>query len=274
MKKELLLLAIIAMAGYANAQIIITGIANDVKGADANYEYIQLLATEDIDFAKTSYALVTCTNAGTAMPNPGEAPVTGWATGGGRTYKFNLNTGNVKAGEFFYVGGSNKRINGSKSTDIKDAKWIRTIDYKNGSGDGFGEATGGLLPNSGNAGGIALFVGTAVEESSKPIDVVFFGGKGRATILNQALGRGYRVADNDNYNSNAGTQPFFLQGKNTYVISYIDPAEQGAFMMLGGEYDAKNKSWKRKRSVNYFVMADNTTVDEIEKGKGVTLLSK
>lgn len=274
MKRNLLLLAIIIMAGYANAQIIISGIANDVKGADANYEYIQLLATEDIDFAKTSYALVTCTNAGTAIPNPGEPPVAGWATGGGRTYKFDLNAGNVKAGEFFYVGGSNKRINGAKSTDIKDAKWIRTIDYKNNNGDGFGDATGGLLPNSGNAGGVALFAGTVVEESSVPMDVVFFGGKGKATIVNQSLGKGYRVADNDHYSSNSGAQPFFFQGKNTYVISYINPAEQGAFIILGGEYDTKNKVWKKKRTANYFVMSDNTTLDEIEKNKGVTLLSK
>lgn len=274
MKKNLLLLAIMIMAGHTNAQIIITGIANDVKGADANYEYIQLRATEDIDFANTPYALVTCTNAATAEPNPGEAPEKGWATGGGRTYKFNLNEGSVKAGEFFYVGGSQKRINGAKSTVIKDAKWIRTIDYKNNNGDGFGDASGGILPNSGNAGGIALFAGTAVEESSKPIDVVFFGGKGKATIINEPLARGYRVADNDNYNSNAGAQPFFLQGKNTYIIPYINPAEQGAFIMLDGEYDAKNKVWKKKRTANYFVMSDNTSLNEIEKGKGVTSLTK
>jgi len=278
MKRNLLLLAIIAMAGYANAQIIITGIANDVKGADGNYEYIQLLATEDIDFAKTPYALVTCTNAATAEPNPGTAPDGGWATGGGRTYKFNLSSGNVKTGECFYVGGIRKRINGAKSTDIKEAKWIRAIDYKASEGDDFGAPTGGILPNSGNAGGVALFTGLSVTESSIPLDAVFFGGKGKTVMVDVKNNKGYRVPKNDHYDpanpSNGTAQPFFYQGKNTYVISYLNPAEQGAFMMLGGEYDAKSKVWKTKRTANYLVMSDSTVLEEIEKGKNVTILSK
>ena len=278
MKRNLLLLAIMIMAGYTNAQIIITGIANDVKGADGNYEYIQLLATEDIDFAKTPYALVTCTNANTAEPNPGAAPDKGWATGGGRTYKFNLTAGSVKKGDFFYVGGNNKRINGAKSTDIKEAKWIRAIDYKTSEGDDFGAPTGGVLPNSGNAGGVALFAGLSVTESTIPLDAIFFGGKGKTVMVDIKNNKGYKVPKNDHYDpinaSNGTTQPFFYQGKNTYVISYLDPAEQGAFMMLGGEYDVKNKTWKKKRVVNYFIMSDNTTLGEIEKGKNVTVLSK
>ncbi len=262
-------------------KILITGYVNNSNGGDGNNEYIQLIATQDVDFSKTPFSLVTCTNAGTAVPNKGEAPGAGWVTGGGRTYKFNLNAGVVKKGEFFYVGGSNKRINGANSTDISGSKWIRSITYTSNAGDnGVGDKSSGLFPNSGNAGGIAIFAGTNIKEETPPLDVVFFGGTGTTTIVDVVNGRGYRIADNDHYHAieegTANAQPFFYQGTNLYVIPHYSgtEADKGFFVKLGGVFNTTTKTWATERgSVNYG-MTMTTLLPEIETGSDVTMLSE
>src|SRR5690606_14305578 len=142
------------------APIVITGFLNDAIGTDANYEYMQFMATEDIDFSVTPYSVVTTNNAGTSEPKG--LPTKGWATGGKRTYKFDLTSGFAAKGTFFYVGGTTKKINGSKSTAIPEANWIVAYGYNSKDGFGFGEATTNLLANSGNAFGISVFKGTEV----------------------------------------------------------------------------------------------------------------
>ena len=111
------------------ASIIITGYLADPTGTDANYEYIQLMATRNIDFAVTPFAVVTNNNAGTSI-----FPSDGWATGAARTYKFNLTSGTVQKGEYFYVG-ANKNIWGANSTDISSSKWFGKM-YGSVNGDG------------------------------------------------------------------------------------------------------------------------------------------
>ncbi|TWR24994.1 hypothetical protein FPZ42_14685 [Mucilaginibacter achroorhodeus] len=253
--------------------VIITGYINDTKGADGNYEYFQFRATRNIDFSKTPMAVVTCTNSGTAEPNKGDAPGSGWATGGGRTYKFNLTEGTVTKGEFFYVGGSNKRINGPNTTDISGAKWIRSIAYVTNVGDGFGSASSGLLPNSGNAGGIAIFDGINVTETSVPVDAILFGGSGITTIYNATTNKGYRVPESDHYNPISGSQPFFLQGTNTYIIPHSTPADQGFFVKLGGAFDAKNKTWITPRGYKFYQLQSTSALSEIESGADVNMMS-
>ncbi|NCD72346.1 DUF5689 domain-containing protein [Mucilaginibacter agri] len=257
--------------------VIITGYVNDSKGADGNYEYFQFRATQNIDFSKTPMAVVTCTNAGTAAPNAGDAPGAGWATGGGRTYKFNLTSGKVKQGDFFYVGGSNKKINGPNTTDISSANWIRSIAYVTNDGDGFGSMSSGLLPNSGNAGGIAIFVGTSVTETSIPADFVLFGGTGVTTIYNATTGKGYRVCDNDHYHvqdpTTSAAQPFIYQGSNTYVIPHSTPADAGIFVKLGGSFDMTNKVWLAPRKFVYYTMTTTSALPDIESGVDVTAVS-
>ncbi|WP_285059108.1 DUF5689 domain-containing protein [Pedobacter ginsengisoli] len=256
--------------------VIITGFVSDAKGGDGNYEYFQFLATRDIDFEKTPMAVVTCTNAGSAAPYAGTAPAGGWATGGGRTYKFNLTSGSVTKGEFFYVGGSNKRINGPNSTLISDAKWIRSIAYVTNDGDGFGAKSGGLLPNSGNAGGIAIFEGINVAEESVPVDAVFFGGTGKTTIYDETNNNGYRIPENDHYNpvdpATSTAQPFFYQGTNLYVIPHQNPADLGKFTKLGGVFNATTKTWVTPRAHVFFQMAMDTPLSAIENGE-VTILT-
>jgi len=255
--------------------VLITGFVNDSKGSDGNNEYFQFLATRDIDFEKTSMAVVTCTNAGTAAPYAGTAPAGGWATGGGRTYKFNLTTGSVKKGEFFYVGGNNKKINGPNTTDLSSSKWIRSIAYVTNGGDGFGSASSGLLPNSGNAGGIAIFEGTNITETSVPVDVVFFGGTGRTTIFNATDNFGYRIVDNDHYQvkdaAGAADQPFFFQGTNTYIIPHQPTADLGIFVKLGGTYNVGTKLWDVPRAHTFYQMNAASAVTEIETNNVTTL---
>jgi hypothetical protein len=89
---------------YKVPKAIITGWTNDPKGTDSNNEYIQFMATEDIDFSKTPFSVVTTNNANASTPTG--FPRKGWATGGMRTYKFNLTSGFAKKGTLFYVGGS------------------------------------------------------------------------------------------------------------------------------------------------------------------------
>ncbi|WP_146198742.1 DUF5689 domain-containing protein [Pararcticibacter amylolyticus] len=259
-----------------NKAIIITGFANDVKGSDGNYEYVQFMATEDIDFAVTPASVFTCTNAGGATPYPGAAPAGGWVTGGGRTYKFELTQGVVRKGEFFYVGGSNKRINGANSTSISNAKWVRAIAYVSTDGDGaIGASSSGLLPNSGNAGGIAVFDGVNIVVASVPMDVVFFGGTGIATIVNVENSTGYRIADNDHYHTvdpeTHEAQPFFFQGSNLYVIPHQNPSDQGIFVKLGGVLNSATKTWEEPRGYEFFLMEKTSPLTSIETGK-VTLL--
>lgn len=226
--------------------VVITGIVADAKGGDGNYEYIQFRATRDIDFTKNSLSVITCTNAGTAAPYVGTAPAGGWATGGGRTYKFNLTSGTVAKGEFFYVGGSNQRINGANSTSLSTSKWIRSIAYVTNDGDGFGSKNGGIFPNSGNAGGVAVFEGTIINEESVPLDVVFFGGTSKTTLFNSVDNYGYRIVKNDHYNpvdpATSTAQPFFFQGTNQYIIPHAAVADLGLFLKLGGSYNATTKT--------------------------------
>lgn len=263
-------------ASLGKSPVIITGYINDTKGADGNYEYFQFRATRTIDFTKTPMAVITCTNAGTAAPNAGDAPGAGWATGGGRTYKFNLTTGMVQKGEFFYVGGSNKRINGPNTTDISAAKWIRSIAYVTNDGDGFGSASSGLLPNSGNAGGVAIFDGITVTETSVPVDAILFGGTGKTTVFNATTNKGYRVADNDRYNALDATgvaQPFFLQGTNTYIIPHSTPADAGIFVKLGGNFDATTKTWITPRGFTFLTLTATSPLTDIETGNGANTIT-
>ena len=183
---------------YYPGTILVTGAMTDPRGNDCNtsmsvswynpnedanehgdgYEYVQLMAVENIDFSITPYSVVICKNTAAQTPL-----AKGWAAGGARTYKFNLTEGTVTRGEFFYIGGAAKALNGYASNanpdyyssydgsiidkywaayqisipewasqkggtsqnggivSIKNAKWIRTKKYISESGDGFGDPT-------------------------------------------------------------------------------------------------------------------------------------
>lgn len=263
MKKTAMAILLALSINYAKSQIIISGYLANPSGADKNQEYIQLLATEDIDFSKKNYALVVCKNGTTVTPNPGEPAPQGWATGGDRTYKFDLVNGTVKKGEFFYVGGK-KNINGAKSTDVAGAKWIASKNYSDEAGDGFGNATGGLFPNSGRAAGIAVFATKEVVAITVPIDVVFFQSAGGGNLWSE--GQGYLICDNDLYNIKLS--PYFRgQGKNR--TAFANAMEEDAapyFAKLGGVYDTMLKKWISAREKNWVTLNAASQLNDIESG--------
>lgn len=250
--------------------VIITGFMNDVIGADAPHEYIQLMATRDIDFAQTPFSVVVTNNANASAPTG--PPVNGWGTGGMRTYKFNLTSGFAAKGTFFYVGGSGKRINGSASTSIAGSNWIRSIEYSTTNGDnGVGNKTGGLFANSGNASGIAVFEGTTVDLTTKPVDVLFVATGGSLYSAGPPE-RGYRIANTDWYDiKNPVTladQPFYRQGSNTLSMAYISGTY---FHMMGGEYNVALGRWTSARSNNNILLSNTSSITDIE-GEGATRL--
>jgi hypothetical protein len=256
--------------------IIISGFMSDVVlvpvgNTDANYEYMQFKATKDIDFAVTPYSVVTTNNANASTPTG--YPANGWATGDIRTYKFNLTTGTVKKDSFFYVGGTAKLINGVSSTSISNAKWITAYNYSTSSGQGFGTKTTNLLANSGNAFGIAVFEGTTVTVSSRPVDVIFITGGGSLfTPGPPALG--YRITNTDLYRvkhpRTLEDQPFYRQGSNTKFFPY-NTADQGYFNVLGGEYNLALGRWTKVRNQVPVLLTKSSTLQEIEAPAGVAV---
>lgn len=250
--------------------IVIAGFIADVKGGDGNYEYIQLLATRDIDFAATPFSVVVTTNAGASQPTG--FPTLGWATGSlaksgtARTFKFNLTSGKAARGSYFYVGGSAKMINGASSTSMASSNWIRAFNYTTTDGDGFGLKNGGLFANSGNASGLAVFEGIDVTKESRPIDVIFVA-TGGSLFSAGPPEIGYRIANTDWYDVvnpiTLESQPFYRQGSNTMNLLY-NTADVGYFYKLGGVYNANIGRWVQARTQNNIVLSKTSSVAEIE----------
>jgi Family of unknown function (DUF5689) len=249
------------------APIVITGYLVDPNGGDGNYEYVQLLATRNINFAETNFSLVTTNNAGASTPTG--FPANGWATGDLRTYKFDMTSGTVQKGQYFYVG-ANKNIWGLGSTDISSAFWI-SKQYATVGGDGFGTATANLLANSGNAAGIAVFDLTAVTADTIPVDVIFYGGNGMLYAAGTPA-KGYRIANTDYYDitnpSTLATQPYFAMGSNTGKLAF--PAATN-FSRLGGKYNTTTGRWTSARTLTGVPLTTTSALTAIE---GATTLEE
>lgn len=266
-------LADINVLGSSIAPLIVSGFINDVSGTDGNYEYIQLLATRDINFAETPFAVVVCNNAGASTPVG--FPTNGWATGGGsvtpattfKTFKFNLTSGTAKKGTFVYVGGAAKTINGPSSTSIASSNWIRSFNYTTQDGDGFGTRNGGFFANSGNAFGMAVFSGTNVTKDTEPIDVLFVSTGGSLYSAGPPV-VGYKITTTDFYDTvnpiTLQSQPYYRQGSNTVALSYTTPADAGFFYKLGGVYNARLGKWIKARSQQTIILTKTSTLTEIE----------
>lgn len=251
--------------------VVITGFVADAKGTDSNYEYIQLMAVQNVNFAETPFSVVTTNNANASTPTG--FPANGWATGGIRTFKFNLTSGSAAKGTFFYVGASTKMINGSSSTSMATSNWIRSFNYASptGKGDDFGTRTTNLLANSGNAFGIAVFDHIAVNVNSKPVDVIF-NATGGSLFTEGPPAKGYKIANTDWYDvKNPITledQPYYRQGTNTLNLTY-NTADIGIFVMLGGVYNSSLGRWTTARAQNNVTLTKTSTLAEIE-GTGAT----
>lgn len=247
------------------AGIVVTGFLADVGGTtvtDANYEYIQLMATRNIDFSVTPFSIVTTNNAGANTPTG--FPANGWATGDLRTYKFNLTSGTVSAGQHFYIG-ANKNLNGPGSPDISSALWFGKM-YSTIDGDGFGTKTTNLLANSGNGAGIAVFDKIAVDETTVPVDVIFYGGGGNLYTAGPPA-RGYRITNTDYYDEKNPitlvNQPFFNQGSNTGKFAFPTGSN---FAKLTGTYNTVTGRWSSARVQSNVPLPVTATLADIEGG--------
>lgn len=261
---------------YETPEIIITGWHSDPKGTDANYEYIQFIATKDIDFTETPFSVVTSNNAGAS--NPGGVPVNGWATGGLRTYKINISTGLAAKGSIFYVGGTGKTIDSNDSsatspaTDISSANWVATRNYSNTTGNDFGAISTNLLANSGNAYGVAVFKGLTVDKNSIPVDVMWVATGGTLYAGND----GYRICNNDFYRiispCTLQEQPFYRSGSNLSNMSYTTPSDAGLYNSWSGEYNLTLGRWTKARTKVLVQLRNASTIAEIERPENIVTL--
>jgi hypothetical protein len=289
--------------GSSAQDLLITGFQSDPKGGDGGNEYVQMLATKDIDFAVTPYSIVFCANAGTASSaTPLDA---GWATGGPRTIKWNINSRSVKKGGFFYFGFQGKKISGSGGAYTFPATtnyYQKTYTSSTGAvnaGDGglvrpstFGNS--GPWPNNGNTCGVAIFKGTTVNETSVPVDVLFVATGGGAAIYDNTKNPilGYRICNNDWYSMySVGIDQTTYKPKivpylhyrsavNTTSMPYaaLDkypavPPDASLYSMMGGVYNIKLGRWTtaRKQVVVELVQA-TATIDTLEQHDAVTKL--
>lgn len=252
MKKILTILCLILFAKLGFSQIVISGYLPNPSGSDNSFEYVQLVATENINFANTPYTVIFLNN--------GTATTKGWLVGGSfQSYGFLLNSGSVSKGDVFYVGGSEKRLAGSGSADISSETWIRAIDIANTDGDITGlKATSGKLGNgTGNADGVGVFAGqlTVNDTTKKPIDCVFYGSSvGNAYVSST---EGYPVADNDLYNSGQG---LFGEGTNTTI--FLNPSNNG-FTQLTGTYNTGTKTWTTARTAAELSLSGTSVIGDI-----------
>ena len=126
-----------------NPGLIISEFYQNPSGSDSPYEYIEFLATDDIDFSVTPFSIIVCNN--------GTATASGWLAGGPTTYAFEITTGTVSIGDVVYVGGTLMAPTGTI---------LRAINTGVDGGDGgIGNPnSGGVVGNGGtSADGIAVF---------------------------------------------------------------------------------------------------------------------
>lgn len=241
-------------AGSLPAQVLVSGYLVNPTGTDSPYEYVQLVATQTINFAATNYSVVVANN-GTATAN-------GWVAGGGLTYAFTISTGTVQQGDVFYVGGSGKLINGAGSTDISSANFVRTINTGMTGGDSFGTAaSGGVFGNGGtNADGIGVFDLPAADltSASVPVDEVFFG---MAVGAAKPATGGYRVGSNDRYLNPGDPNPgIFGDANNMYI--YPDPGS-GQYTSLSGTYNPSTGTFSTPRTATLKTLTTASTLADI-----------
>lgn len=291
--------------GSSAQELIISGYQSDPKGGDGGYEYVQMMATKDIDFTVTPYSIVFNANAGT---NSSATPLdAGWATGGQRTIKWNITTGSVQKGKFFYFGFQGKKINGSNgiysfpATANYNQKTYTTSGTNPNKGDGglvraSAFSTSGPWANSGNTCGVALFKGTTVTETSVPEDVLFMATGGGAAIydITKTPILGYRICNNDWYSMYSVSidqttyrpviTPYLYYRSNGNTASTAYPfndahpvsstaSDAGLYSMMGGVYNITLGRWTTARKqVIVELFQATATIDTLELHPSVTKL--
>jgi hypothetical protein len=221
-----------------NAQgpgLIISEFMANPPATDSPFEYVEFVATRNIDFTTTPYTVI--------VTNNGNATTQGWLTGGAITYAFQINSGSVAAGNVVYVGGTSMAPTGQK---------LRAINTGITAGDGLGSAaTGGVIGNGGaNCDGIGVFnlPLSAITNSTVPVDAIFFGA-GAGTAVVNAGANGYQLPVNDMYSGGK------LQTTSTLAP---DPAS-GDVIIATGTYDRSTATYTTPRVWAVAAATDNAT---------------
>lgn len=215
--------ASVVFASSTQAQLLISEYLANPAGTDSPFEFVELIAADNINFATTPYSVVFANN-GTATPN-------GWIAGADLTYGFSITAGSVSRGDVVYVGGSSMTPTGTK---------LRVIDTANSSGDRFGNAASGVLGNGGaNADGIAVFNAgiDSLTPATAPIDAIFFGSGTGGSVVSGGT-EGYELPINDHYSGGK------LQA-GSFVAS--DPPS-AQYTVASGSYDTSSGTWLSPRT--------------------------
>jgi|TARA_R110000737_G_scaffold351986_1_gene396056 hypothetical protein len=238
MIKKLLLqltISITSICAYAqNPGLVISEVFVNPAGTDSPYEWVELVATQNIDFSVTPYSVI--------VSNNGNASVQGWIAGGSLTYGFSINSGVVSIGDVVYVGGSLMAPLGQQ---------LRSINTLTTNGDSFGNSGSGPFGNGGgNADGIAVFnlPIANLTSSSIPTDAIFYGtGIGGAAINSTD---GYQLPINDLY-----------AGGKLSSTDYFAPEAGSTYLKATGTYNIVSDSWVGTRA---FTIDANFTDDSTE----------
>lgn len=205
--------------------LLISEIFSNPNGNDSPFEFVELVATKDINFSVTPYTVI--------FSNNGTATTDGWIEGGQITYAFSITTGTVTAGQVVYVGGSSMVATGTQ---------LRVLNTSLGGdgGIGTGNATGVLGNGGTNADGIAVFdlPVASITSSSVPIDAIFFGAAiGQALVSNGTAG--FQLPINDLYNGGK------LQANSLIAL---DPTTDQSIVAIGGVYDVQTNTFTTPRT--------------------------
>jgi uncharacterized protein (TIGR02145 family) len=216
-----------------NPGLIISEIHTDPAGSDSPFEWVELIATANINFNQAPYTVV--------FSNNGTATSKGWMQGGtpsptpnNSTYAFLIDTGSVVVGEVVYVGGSSMTPAGKK---------LRVKNTATQAGDGgIGGAflSSGVLGNGGGvADGVAVFRNSiaVMDSNSVPVDAVFFGTSIGVAALTDTS-KGFTLPTNDLYS-----------GGRLKAGSYLAPEPLGSYSLVAnGAFNRANATFSTPRT--------------------------
>ncbi len=229
---SLLLLLLASTAKAQNPGLVISEFFINPSGNDNSLEWVELIATKNIDFTVTPYSVV--------VNNNGTATANGWINGGGITYGFQISTGSVTTGQVVYVGGNTMAPTGTKA---------RVIDVITTPGDGFGNAAGtaGVFGNGGaNADGIAVFSVpvASITSSTVPVDAVFYGTAIGSAFVTTTTG--YELPINDLYT-----------GGKLQTTSFFTTDPAAGTSKATGVYSTASSSWTTPRTWSVQAFTDD-----------------
>lgn len=229
-RKLLYLIAILfsIKAQSQNPGLVISEVLANPAGTDSCKEYVELLATQNINFSLTPYTVI--------VNNNGTANANGWIAGGALSYAFAINSGSIAAGSVAYVGGS--------CMTPTTGAFLRLLNVKYVNGDwniGTANASGVFGNGGSNADGVAVFnlPVSSITSSTMPTDALFFGTGIGTSSVNSGID-GYQLPVND-----------FYSGGKLNSSSFLAP-DPGSDLIItcNGLFDLATNTWSINRSIS------------------------